>query len=184
MQFRAVALVLAETIFRKARAEVAHNRVSGDLGNHTGGGNAKAETIAIDDRRLRQRERENREAVDEDMVGLEAQRDDGSAHRFVSGAQDIDRVNLNRIDNSDCPRDRAVRDQFVIDLFPPLRKQLLGVIQPAMPEFLGKHNRGGYDGARQCAAARFINAGDRGDAKRAQSAFMPETTATVHELVP
>jgi hypothetical protein len=64
--------VLAETIFGKARAEVAHNRVAGDLGNDTGGGNAEAEAIAIDDRRLRQRERENRETVDEHMLGLES----------------------------------------------------------------------------------------------------------------
>jgi len=94
MQFRAVAFVLAEAIFGKARAEVAHNRVAGDLGNDTGGGNAETEAITIDDRRLRQREGENRETVDEDMVGLEAQCGDGSTHRFVSGAQDIDRINL------------------------------------------------------------------------------------------
>ena len=72
MQFRAVAFVLAEAIFGKARAEVAHNRVASDFGNHTGRGDAEAEAIAIDDRRLRQRERENRETVDEHMVGPEA----------------------------------------------------------------------------------------------------------------
>jgi hypothetical protein len=72
MQFRAVAFVLAEAIFRKARAEVAHNRVARHLGNHTGRGNAQAEAIAIDDCRLRERERENGKPVDEDVVGLEA----------------------------------------------------------------------------------------------------------------
>lgn len=103
VQFRAVAFVLAKTIFGKACAEVAHNRVAGDLGNHTGGGNAEAEAIAIDDRRLRQGERKNRETVDEDMVGLEAQCADGSAHRLMGGAQDINRINLNRIDDTDGP---------------------------------------------------------------------------------
>jgi hypothetical protein len=72
MQFRAVAFVLAEAIFGKARAEVSHNRVPGDLGDHTGRGDAQAEAIAIDDCRLWERERENGEAVDEHMVGLEA----------------------------------------------------------------------------------------------------------------
>jgi hypothetical protein len=39
MQFRAVAFVLAEAIFGKARAEVAHNCVARDLGNDAGRGN-------------------------------------------------------------------------------------------------------------------------------------------------
>ena len=72
MQFRAVAFVLAEAILRKTGAEVAHNRVAGDFGDHTCRGNAEAEAIAIDDCRLRERERENGETVDERMVGPEA----------------------------------------------------------------------------------------------------------------
>ena len=69
MQFGAVAFVLAETILGKTRAEVAHNRVARDLGDHTGRGNAEAEAIAIDDRGLREREGEDGKAVDENMVG-------------------------------------------------------------------------------------------------------------------
>jgi hypothetical protein len=180
VEFRAVAFVLAEAILGKARAKVAHNRVAGDLGNHTGGGDAEAEAIAIDDRRLRQRKRKNRETVDEDVVGLKAQGADGSAHRLVGGAQDVDRINLNRIDDPDRPRDRAVRDQFVINLFAALREKLLRVVQPAVPEFFGKDDCGGYDRAGERTAARFVDAGDRRDTERAQSAFMPETTATVH----
>ena len=102
----------------------------------------------------------------------------------MGGAQDIDRVNLNRIDYSDGPRDRAVRDQFVIDFFAALREKLLGVVQPAMPEFFGEDDCRRYNRTGQRAATRFIDAGDRRDTKCAQSAFMPETTATVHEFVP
>ena len=72
VQLRAVAFVLTEAIFGKARAEVAHNRVARHLGNHTGGGNAKAEAIAIDDSGLRKGKRENGKAVDEHMVGPQA----------------------------------------------------------------------------------------------------------------
>jgi hypothetical protein len=72
VQFCAVAFVLAEAIFWKARAEVSHNRVPCDLGNYTGGGNRQAEAIAIDNCGLRKRERENGKAVDEHMVGPEA----------------------------------------------------------------------------------------------------------------
>jgi hypothetical protein len=98
----------------------------------------------------------------------------------VCGAQDIDRVDLNRIDNPDGPGDCTVREQFVIDFFAALREKLLRVVQPAMPEFFGKDYGSGYDRASQRAAARFVDAGDRRDTKSAQSAFMPETTATVH----
>jgi len=77
-----------------------------------------------------------------------------------------------------------VRDQFVIDLFPTFREELLGVVQPAMTEFFGKDDRGGHDRTGERAAASFIDAGDRRDTKCAQSAFMAKTTATVHEFVP
>lgn len=72
VQFRAVAFVLAEAIFGKTRAEVAHNRVARDFGNDTGRGNAEAEAIAIDNCGLRKRKRENGKAVDEHMVGPQA----------------------------------------------------------------------------------------------------------------
>ena len=128
VQFRAVAFVLAEAILGKARAEVAHNRVARDFCDHAGGGNAEAEAIAIDNRGLRKREGENGQAVDEDMVGLETQGCGGDAHRFVRRAQDIDRVDLNRIDNSDRPRDRTVPDQLVVDFLAPLGEELFGIV--------------------------------------------------------
>ncbi len=183
VQFRAVAFVLAEAILRKARAEVAHNRVARDFGNHAGRGNAQAEAIAIDNCGLRQRKGENGQTVDEHMVGAEAQGFEGDAHRFVRRSKDIDRIDLNRIDNSDRPRDCAVADQFVINLFASLGEKLLGVVQPAMPELFGENDRGRYDGTGERTPARLINAGDRRDTKRAQSAFMPETTATVHGAI-
>ena len=112
--------------------------------------------------------------------GRQVQGVDGSAHRLVGGAQDIDRINLDRIDNSDGPGDRLVVDQFVVNFFAPFGEKLLGVVQPAMPKFFGENDRGRYDRPGQRAAARFIDAGDRRDTEGAQSAFMPETTATVH----
>lgn len=72
VQFGAVAFVLAEAIFGKTRAKVAHNRVAGDLGDDTGGGNAEAEAIAIDNCSLRERKRENGKTVDQDVVGPQA----------------------------------------------------------------------------------------------------------------
>jgi len=167
MQFRAVAFVLAEAILGKARAEVAHNRVARDFGNHTGRGKAEAEAIAVDDRRLRKWKRENGQAVDEHMFGPQPQRFDGNAHRFVGGAQDVDRINLNRIDDSDGPEDRPVVDQFVVNFFAALGEKLLGVVEPAMPEPFGEDNRCRYDGPGQRSTTRLIDAGDRRDTKGA-----------------
>lgn len=124
VQFRAVALVLAEAILGKAHAEVAHNRVARDLGNDTGGGNGEAEAIAIDDGRLGKGKRKNGQTIDECMIGLEAERFDGRAHRLVGGAENIDRINLDRIDDSDRPGDCLVIDQFVVDFFTAFGEKL------------------------------------------------------------
>ena len=53
VQFRAVAFVLAKAIFRETRAEVAHNRVTGDFRDDARGGDGETVTIAIDNRGLR-----------------------------------------------------------------------------------------------------------------------------------
>jgi len=68
MQLGAVAFVLAETIFREARAEFPHQGIARHFRDHTGRRDAQAQAVAIDDRRLRQRKRENRQTVDEDVL--------------------------------------------------------------------------------------------------------------------
>ena len=124
MQFRAVAFVLAEAIFGKARAEVAHNRVARDLGNDTGGGNAETEAIAIDNGRLRKRKRKNRKAIDEHMVGPEASASMAArialwvARRILIASISIE---------STIPTAQAmalVADQFVIDFFAAFGEKL------------------------------------------------------------
>lgn len=167
VQFRAVAFVLAEAIFGKARAEIAHDRVARDLGNDAGRGNGKAEAIAVDDGGLGQGERKNGKPIDEHVIGPEAERFDGRAHRLVGGAEDVDRVNLKRIDDSDRPGDCLVGDQFVIDFFTAFGEKLLGVVQSGVAKFFGEDHRRRYDRAGERAAARFIEAGDRRDTQGA-----------------
>jgi len=67
MQLGAVAFVLAETIFREARAEFPHQGIARHFRDHACCRDAQAQAVAIDDRRLRQRKRENRQTVDEDV---------------------------------------------------------------------------------------------------------------------
>ena len=68
MQLGAVAFVLAETIFREARAEFPHQGIARHFRDHACCRDAQAQAVAINNRRLRQRERKNRETVDQDMV--------------------------------------------------------------------------------------------------------------------
>jgi len=68
MQLGAVAFVLAETIFREARAEFPHQGIARHFRDHACCRDAQAQAVAIDDRRLRQRKRENRQTVDEDVL--------------------------------------------------------------------------------------------------------------------
>jgi hypothetical protein len=114
------------------------------------------------------------------MLGLTRQRFQRRAHRLVSRAQDIDRIDLDRIDHANCPENGVVRGEVVVNLFPLFRQELLGIVQPPVPEFFGKNDGGGDNGAGKRAAAGFIDARDRGDTEGAEFAFMPEATAAIH----
>ena len=125
MEFGAVTFVLAETIFRETRAEIAHNRIARHLRNDARGRDREAVAIAVDDRRLRERKWKHRQAVDEDVLRLKGEAGDGDSHRLVGRAQDVDRIDLDRVDNADRPRDRIVREEIVVNLLAFLRQQLL-----------------------------------------------------------
>jgi len=64
MQFGSVTFVLAETILWELGAKVTHHPVARNFGNHAGGSDAQADTIAINDRGLRKWKRDNRQPVD------------------------------------------------------------------------------------------------------------------------
>ena len=145
MQFGAVALVLAEAILGKTGAEVTHHSVARDLGDDTGGGDAQADAIALHDGGLGKGEWGNGQAVDEDVFGRAGQEFDGGAHGFVGSAQDIDLIDLVMIDHADSPRDLLVGNQLCVDLLSQVWRELLGVLEFAVPELLGKNHGRGHD---------------------------------------
>ena len=69
MQFCSVTFVLAETILREVPAKVTHDPVARDLGDHACRGDAQADAIAIDNCRLRKRKRDNRQPIDQNVIG-------------------------------------------------------------------------------------------------------------------
>jgi hypothetical protein len=180
VQLGAVALVLAEAILRETRAEVAHNRVARDLCDHARCRDTETVAIAVDDRRLRQGKGKNRQAVDEDVLGLQCERGKCGAHRFVSGAQNVDRIDFHRIDHTNRPQNGAVGHEIVINLLPFFRQELLGIVQFTVAKFFRKNNGRRHNRPSESAAASLVDAGDRRDTYGAKFAFMAETTATVH----
>ncbi len=142
MQFCAVTFVLAKAIFRKARAEFSHDRIACNFCDHARGCDAEAKAIAIDNSGLSQWKRKHRQAIDERMIGQRRERRDRGSHRFVGGAQNVDLIDFESIDNADGPEDLGVIDQVMINFFAQLRRELFRVVQLPMAEFLGENHRG------------------------------------------
>ena len=108
MQFGAVALVLAEAIFGKLRAEVTHHSVARHLRNHARCRDGQAVAIAVDDCRLWKRKRKNGETVNKNVRGRNRERRQRDPHGFVRCTQNVDSIDFQMIDNPYPPRDFAV----------------------------------------------------------------------------
>lgn len=181
MELGAIAFVLAETIFGKLAAKVTHHPVTRDFGDHTGGGDAQAHAIAIDNRGLRQREWDNRQTVDQHVIGWRGQGFSRHAHRPMTGPKNIDPIDLDVIDSANRPGDIGIGGELVIDFFTPLRRELLGIVQTFVPELFGENNCCGDNRAGQSAASCFIDSSDANYAEiAAKFFFMPESAATIH----
>ncbi len=86
MQFGAITFMLTKTILWKLGTEVTHDSVARDFRNHAGGGDALAEAITFDNRSLGNRERDNRQPVDQDVLGWSEQHFNGNTHRAMRRA--------------------------------------------------------------------------------------------------
>jgi hypothetical protein len=145
MQFCSVTFVLAETILREPRAKVTHHPVAGDLRDHACRGDAQTDAIAIYYCRLRKWKRNYRQTINQNVVRRFEQRFDREAHCTVARAQNVNPIDLNRIDNADRPSDFRIRNELAIDFFAQFRSELFGIVQPTMPKFFGKNRRSGND---------------------------------------
>ncbi len=180
MQLGAVAFVLTEAVFGKTRAEFTHHRVARDFGNHTRRRDGEAETVAINDRSLRQGEWKDGQAVDQDVIWCRSEGSDRYSHRLVGRAKNIDAIDFRCIDNANGPADSLVRDQFLINLLSPFGEELLGIVQAAVTEFSEQNDRSGHDRSGKCAASSLIETRDAGNAERPESSFVSKTAAA-HE---
>jgi hypothetical protein len=69
MQLSSIAFVLVEAILRELGAKVTHHSVARYLGDHAGGSDAQANAVAIDDGSLRKWKRNDRQSIDQNMIG-------------------------------------------------------------------------------------------------------------------
>jgi len=180
MQFGSVTFVLSEAILRKVSAKVTHHPVARDLGDYAGRGNAQADAIAVDDRRLRKRKRNHRQSIDQNVIRWLNQGLNRQAHGAVTRAQNVDPIYLNRINNADSPSNLGIRNEFGTDLFAQFRRKLFGIVQPTMPEFFVENHCSRDDWTGQRAPASFVNPGDARDSDRAELFLVTESAASVH----
>lgn len=128
MDLSAVTFMLAEAILRKMGAEVTHHSVPRNFRDHTGSGDGKAEAIPIDNSGLGNWKGNNGQPINQHVLRCAGERCSGLPHRSVSGAQNIDAVDLHGIDNTDRPTEVGVRDQVVINFFAHVRRKLFGIV--------------------------------------------------------
>ena len=148
MQFGAVTFMLAETILGKLRAKVTHHSIARDFRDHAGGSDTQTDAIAINDCCLWKWKWNDRQTVDQNVVGRFDQGLNCQTHGTVTGTQNINSVDLDGIHDPDSPSDFGIRNQFAIDLLAQFGRKLFRIIQPAMAEFLRKNHRGGNDWTR------------------------------------
>jgi hypothetical protein len=128
MQLSSITLVLTEAILRELRAKVTHHPVARHLGDHAGGGDAQTDAVPIDDGSLRDRKRNDRQPIDQDVIRPVHQRTDRQAHRSMAGAQDVDAIDLHRINNADRPSDLGIGHQLQVNFLAQFRRKLFGIV--------------------------------------------------------
>jgi hypothetical protein len=69
VQFSSVTFVLVEAILRELGTKVTHHPVTRYLGDHTGGSDTQTDAVTIDNRRLWKWKRNDRQPVNQNMLG-------------------------------------------------------------------------------------------------------------------
>jgi hypothetical protein len=180
VQLGSVTFVLAETILREVCAKVTHHLVACYLGDYAGSSDAQTNAVAVDDGCLRNRERNNGQSIDQDVLRWIDQSTDREAHRSMAGTQNVDAIDLCGIDNANGPSDFRIGHQLRINFLSQIRRKLFGIVQATMAEFFRKNYRSGHDRTRQCSSTSLIDPRDPGQAGSAQFFLVTKSASPVH----
>jgi len=180
MQFGSVAFVLVEAILRELGAKVTHHPIARYLGDHARCSDAQTDAVAVNNRGLRKRKRNDWQSIDQNMIGRIDQCRDCQAHGSMARAQNVDAINLNGIDSADRPSDFGIGHQIRIDLLAQFRCKLLGIVQATVTKFVRENYCGGYNRTRQRPATSFINPRDTHDTGAAQFFLVTKSASPAH----
>lgn len=156
-----IALVAGKAILRKAGVEFEHDAVAGDLGDDAGGGDAEAEGVTADNGGVGHGQTGDGQTVHQGVAGRPAERVQGTGHRQVCGAEDVEAVDFVRPGGGDRPADIRVGGEGGVQAFAAARCEFLGVVESGQGDVVGKDDGGGDDGSGEGPASGFINAGDK-----------------------
>ena len=106
---------------------------------------------------------------------------DRGMHGFVSGAQNVERINLNVIHYTNGPDHLRVGRQVGVNVVAHLSRELFRVVQFAVWKFLGKNDRCRHHRARECATAHFIDSGDMRHPDGSQFLLVSKAAAAIHQ---
>ena len=180
MQLGSVTFVLAEAILRELDAKVTHHPVARYLGDHAGSSDAQTDAVAINNRSLRKRKRNDGQPIDQDVLRRIDQSRDRQAHRSMARAQNIDAIDLDGIDNANGRSDFGVGHELRINFLPQVRRELLGIVQTTMTEFFRKNYCSSHNRTRQRPPTNLINPGNPRDAGGAQFFLVTKSASPAH----
>ncbi len=159
--WRGVALMGGEPVLRVESVQLAHERIAVNFGNDGGGGDGEGERVAVEEPGLGAGV-VDAQGVDEEVIGRAGKSVDRGEHGEAGGLVDVDPVDGLGVDGGDRDGESAAFDAFV-EPFPIFAGELFGVGEAGAGEgaAVAREDDGsGDDGAKECATADLVHAGD------------------------
>jgi hypothetical protein len=172
--------VLAEAILRELGAKVTHHPIACYLGDHAGGSDAQADTVALNDRRLRKWERNDGQSINQNVFRRFIQCCGCQSHGPMAGAQNVDAIDFDGINNAERPPDLGIGHQIRINILPQFGGKLLGIVQATMAKFFRKNYSSSDNWTCQRTAPRFVKPSNTRYTGGAQFFLVTKSASPVH----
>jgi hypothetical protein len=105
---------------------------------------------------------------------------DRPTHRAMACTQNVDAIDLDRIDNADSPSDVGIGHQIRINFIAQFRRKLFGIVQATMTKFFGQNNSSSDNWTRESTTPCFVNSGDLRNAGGEQFFLVTKSAPPAH----
>jgi len=95
-------------------------------------------------------------------------------------SQNVDAIDLDRIDYADRPSDVGIGHQLRVNFLTQFRGKLFGIVQATMTKFFGQNNGGSDNRTRESTTPCFVNSGDLRNAGGAQFFLVTKSAPPAH----